>query len=70
MDFADSNGNPQSFLMQIMADYSYVYDNLWIDTSAFSALDASTVYTAYKPVTSWPQNLVGQKNDHFILTFQ
>lgn len=70
MDFADSNDSPQAFQMEIIADYAYIYDNLWIDTSTISIYSFAEYYPTYRPETSWPQNLIGQRTSHFTLTFQ
>lgn len=69
MDYQDRLDNPMSYLMKITADYFYIYNNLLIDTSFIRTFNFATIYNAYIPDTPWPQTLVGEREEHFTLTF-
>ena len=54
MDYQDKVENHQAYLMEITADYFYIYDNIWIDTSVLRTFNFATIYNAYIPDTAWP----------------
>jgi len=69
MDFQDdSTEQPQSYVMKIINDKFFIYDNLWFDFSLIRSYNFATKYESYKPETSWPKNL-NNNNGHFSLTF-